>query len=168
MSSPAQLLGNTPSSPSLIVYVERISSDTNPPAVEIKSYSDAVYFNYHGLGLSLLFVPTNGYKPRTSSTRTELKDQDLVLESVDIYNAQPKGTKDSRSGFSIFPSLPISLRIPGETTSTSTLEDFNTAISNSTDPALGLSVPLLAQLTDDDPNQALELYQNVLDLMSTN
>ncbi|KAG8985064.1 hypothetical protein FRB90_004956 [Tulasnella sp. 427] len=89
---------------------------------EIKSYSDAVYFNYHALGLSLLFVPINGYKPRTGSTQTELRVQDLVLDSVDIYNAQPKGTKDSRSGFSIFLSLPISLRKPGETTSTSTLE----------------------------------------------
>ncbi|KAG8984607.1 hypothetical protein FRB90_005201 [Tulasnella sp. 427] len=118
----AHLLGNTPSSPSLIAYLERISSTTNPPAVEIKSYSDAVYYNYHALGLSLLFVPTNGYKPRTGSTRTELKEKDLVLDSVDIYNAQPKGTKDSRSGFSIFPSLPSLLRKPGETTSTSTLE----------------------------------------------
>lgn len=87
--SPSDLLGEHPSSQRLSDYITSISSliDSPDPIVpEIKSYHDVVYFNYYSLGLSLLFSPQNGYKPATGLKREQLKDGDLVLDSIDIYN----------------------------------------------------------------------------------
>ncbi|KAJ7169739.1 hypothetical protein C8R46DRAFT_1089838 [Mycena filopes] len=56
------LLGVTPSSDALAQFIASFPSAADP---EVKSYSDAVYFNYYTLGLSLLFTPQNGYKPAT-------------------------------------------------------------------------------------------------------
>lgn len=88
-SSPSCLLGEHPSSQRLFDYITSISSLVSSPNAivpEIKSYRDAVYFNYYVLGLSLLFSPQNGYKPVTGLNQEQLKDKDLVLDSIDIYN----------------------------------------------------------------------------------
>jgi hypothetical protein len=53
---------------------------------QLKSYPDSVYFNYFSLGLSLLFRPQNGYKPKAGLSERELENENLVLDSVDIYN----------------------------------------------------------------------------------
>ncbi|KAG8949592.1 hypothetical protein FRC00_008066 [Tulasnella sp. 408] len=121
MQSPSRVLGSNPSGPQLDEYLKSISSEQTPDP-EIKSYPDAVYFNFYSLGLSLLFTPTNGYKPKTGLSRAELRETDLVLDSVDIYNKQTK-TGHSSTGprqYSSFPALPIS--IPKPDTPDSTLE----------------------------------------------
>ncbi|KIO26301.1 hypothetical protein M407DRAFT_35922, partial [Tulasnella calospora MUT 4182] len=117
MQSPSRVLGSNPSDLQLDEYLKIISSEQTPDP-EIKSYPDAVYFNFYSLGLSLLFTPINGYKPKTGLSRTELRDRDLVLDSVDTYNNQTKS--GSKSGhfstsprqYSLFPALPISIPKP--------------------------------------------------------
>lgn len=83
--TPSALLGEHPSSQRLSEYIGSLpgGSDVSP---EIKSYRDAVYFNYYTLGLSFLFTPQNGYAPITGLKRQDLKDANLVLDSIDIYN----------------------------------------------------------------------------------
>ena len=118
-----ELLGHSPSSPHLVTYLSTLSSRVSSPHVaspEIKSYPDAVYFNYYSLGLSLLFVPINGYKPQSAVTRQDLQDTHLVLDGVDIYSdfgADKSDTKtDSRSrAYSAYPIAPIVLTITPET-----------------------------------------------------
>ncbi|KAG8908697.1 hypothetical protein FRC01_007289, partial [Tulasnella sp. 417] len=59
MQPPSCVLSINPSAPQLDEYLKGISSEQTPDP-EIKSYPDAVYFNFYSLGLSLLFVPING------------------------------------------------------------------------------------------------------------
>jgi len=76
------LLGQSPSSPILATYLSSLSSHLSSSHVaipEIKAYPDVVYFNYYSLGLSLLFIPINGYKPSAVS-RQDLQDTLLVLD----------------------------------------------------------------------------------------
>jgi len=98
----SDLLGHSPSSRQLTEYLATLS--TTIPSPEVKSYPDAVYFNYYSLGLSLLFVPVNGYKPRSNSSRQDLLDTHLVLDGVDIYNSAssndlPEETGSHRSAY---------------------------------------------------------------------
>ena len=118
-----ELLGHYPSSPHLATYLSTLSSRVSSSHVanpEIKSYPDAVYFNYYSLGLSLLFVPINGYRPQSAVTRQDLRDTHLVLDGVDIYNdlgADKSDIKtDTRSRvYSAYPITPIVLTISPET-----------------------------------------------------
>ncbi|GJE87612.1 hypothetical protein PsYK624_036950 [Phanerochaete sordida] len=115
-----QLLGNAPSSEAITAYLAHLRSlvpdaSTTP---EVKAYPDAVYFNYFPLGLSLLFKPVNGYKPKTGLARAELKDTDLVLDGIDIYNVpppKPGATPRHKSAYSTYPvesfSIPL-VQIP--------------------------------------------------------
>lgn len=84
----SQLFGLHPSSDRITSFLTSISALANISSVtpEVKAYSDAVYFNYFPLGLSLLFKPAKGYKPKTGLQRTELNENLLVLDGVDIYN----------------------------------------------------------------------------------
>ncbi|KAJ7786160.1 hypothetical protein B0H16DRAFT_1489374 [Mycena metata] len=117
------LLGVTPSSDALAQYIASFSSAAEP---EVKSYSDAVYFNYYALGLSLLFTPKNGYKPATGLTRSVLRDADLVLEGLDFYNVpkpaasdpKTKGTSARKAelAFSTFPGIPLVLTVAEDAT----------------------------------------------------
>lgn len=109
------LLGLHPSSDVLTTFIKSISSATSQPVPEVKSYPDAVYINYFALGLSLLFSPKNGYKPATGLKHTELRDGDLVLDSIDVYNipklkdSDPKTkSTSSRTAELAFASYPIS------------------------------------------------------------
>lgn len=102
------LLGSRPDSPALKGYISSIPSKDAIP--QVKSYHDAVYFNYHKFGLSLLFSPRAGYKPASGLKLEEIKNECLALDSIYIYNT-PKTTADgtaSRSVEAAFSSYPIS------------------------------------------------------------
>ncbi|KAJ6509393.1 hypothetical protein C8R47DRAFT_1098547 [Mycena vitilis] len=114
------LLGVHPSSDALAQYIASLAS-LKPSEPEIKSYSDAVYFNYYALGLSLLFSPKNGYKPKAGLTRSALRDADLVLEGLDFYNVPKPAASDPKTqgtsgrkaelAFSTFPGTPLVLAL---------------------------------------------------------
>ncbi|KAJ3750582.1 hypothetical protein DFH05DRAFT_97103 [Lentinula detonsa] len=115
-----RLLGRKPSSQLIDDYLNELSSAGKPSALtpEIKSYSDVVYYNFHALGLSLLFKPTDGYKPRTGLLRSELMEDKLVLDSLDIYNipasrSDSKGSQKKREeiAFATYPMSPVILNL---------------------------------------------------------
>ncbi|KAJ7099606.1 hypothetical protein C8R43DRAFT_1048528 [Mycena crocata] len=120
-SNVRSLLGLHPSDNALLQHISLLCNLASLPSVEpdVKAYSDAVYFNYYPLGLSILFSPKNGYKPVTGTTRAQLSDEDLVLESLDFYNipktaaADPKnkGTSARKAelAFASYPGLPLIL-----------------------------------------------------------
>ena len=117
MSDLRDLLGHSPSSHQLTVYLSTLT--TTIPTPEIKAYPDAVYFNYHSLGLSLLFVPLNGYKPRSNASRQDLLDTQLVLDGIDIYSSTSSSnlageTGSQRSTYSPYPITPIVIAISPE------------------------------------------------------
>ncbi|KAJ7092577.1 hypothetical protein C8R44DRAFT_816049 [Mycena epipterygia] len=111
------LLGVHPDSDTLTRYI----SSLGPVDPEVKSYPDAVYFNYYTLGLSLLFSPKNGYKPTTGLSRAALRDADLVLEGLDFYNipkpapSDPKtkgtSTRKAELAFETYPGTPLMLEL---------------------------------------------------------
>ena len=114
-----ELLGLHPLSPELAQHLTRLSTQTSTP--QIKSYPDAVYFNYFTLGLSLLFSPENGYKPTAGLKLHELDDDKLVLESIYIYNVPPKDASLPRTSshtaettYSTYPDLPVTLVITAD------------------------------------------------------
>lgn len=107
--------------------------DNNDKTLEpkIKSFSDSVYFNYFHLGISLVFEPIKPYKPKLNLTRLELKEEELKLISIDLYNHEANleppnksnnsnsnsnnnnsRTSSSKPTFSPFPSYPISITYP--------------------------------------------------------
>ena len=103
-----QLLGNGPSSVAISSYIDYLSSLVPDASVipDVKSYSDAVYLNYFPLGLSLLFKPVNGYKPKTGLKREDLCDDNLILDGIDIYNLEPSkpgATSRHKSAYSPYP-----------------------------------------------------------------
>lgn len=87
------LLGANPSADSITVFLKDLVQYTNTSltAPEVKSYPDAVYFNYYPLGISFLFIPQKGYKPTRGLKLEDLQVDSLVLDSINIYNApKPK------------------------------------------------------------------------------
>lgn len=108
-----QLIGLEPNSPDLVAHISVLTGKASKPEAatpEVKSYSDAVYFNYYALGISLLFKPVNGYVPKTGLKLEELQTRSLVLDGVDIYNAPPSkaGANASRATKSPYTSYPLS------------------------------------------------------------
>lgn len=125
MAGMSALLGHKPSSPVVSQYIDSLAEAAKVPGSktpEVKSYSDAVYFNYYPLGVSLLFTPQNGYKPKTGLKLSELQEDNLILDSIDLYNvpeAKPEDInkpKTSRSelAFTTFPISPIILPITAQ------------------------------------------------------
>ncbi|KAF9475634.1 hypothetical protein BDN70DRAFT_883522, partial [Pholiota conissans] len=111
-----ELLGLHPLDPILDQYISSISTASardETIAPEIKSYPDAVYFNYYPLGLSLLFSPRAGYKLTSGLKIADLKHEMLVLDSIYIYNvpkqagARKQGTS-SRAAELSYTSFPVS------------------------------------------------------------
>jgi hypothetical protein len=112
------LLGHSPCSPDLAAYLSTLSSPV--PTPDVKSYPDAVYFNYYSLGLSLLFIPIKGHRPKSGDSPRDLQDAHLVLDGVDIYNdvfaVKPDGKTGSQSStYSPYPVTPIALTVTPET-----------------------------------------------------
>jgi len=115
------LLGLRPSAPTISQYIGSLVevAKTTASSPDIKSYPDVVYFNFYPLGISLLFVPTNGYKPKGGLGLNDLQQEDLILDSIDIYNvpkAQANDGDESKSlrselAFTTFPVSPITLPI---------------------------------------------------------
>jgi hypothetical protein len=114
-----ELLGQSPSSHILAAHLSSLSSHVSSAHVaipEIKSYPDVVYFNYYSLGLSLLFIPINGYNPSTVS-RQDLTL--LVLDGIDIYNNLCADDSDAKTAsrspaYSSYPITPIVLTVSPE------------------------------------------------------
>ncbi|CAL1695533.1 unnamed protein product [Somion occarium] len=123
------LFGLHPSSDKLASHLASLASLTSlsqAPAPEVKSYPDAVYLNYFPVGLSFLFKPINGYKPKLGLKLGELKYEDLVLDGVDLYNTpKPKPgapasqTKPSHSKYPVNPFILNLVPIPDKTRSES-------------------------------------------------
>lgn len=109
----SHLVGKSPSAQDLTRYLSTLSTSTIP-APDVKSYSDIVYFNYPALGVSLQFTPRKGYKPATGLRREQLRDDDLQLEAIDIYNVN-EPARSTESAFSTYSRLPIELHLAGET-----------------------------------------------------
>ncbi|KAI0756595.1 hypothetical protein C8Q80DRAFT_1092863 [Daedaleopsis nitida] len=111
------LLGLKPYSPALTAHLSALATAVSKPDAttpEVKTYSDAVYFNYYALGLSLLFKPVNGYVPKTGLKLEELQDRMLVLDGIDIYNVpKPKAganaARATKSAYTTYPLTPIVL-----------------------------------------------------------
>lgn len=108
------LIGLQPNSPYLAAHISALAekaSKRDAATPEVKSYSDAVYFNYYALGISLLFKPVGGYVLKTGLKLEELQAKALGLDGVDIYNILPPtaGTNASRVTKSPYSSYPISL-----------------------------------------------------------
>ncbi|EAU92689.1 hypothetical protein CC1G_01734 [Coprinopsis cinerea okayama7 len=115
MSSPQihQLLGASPSSAPLVNFLSELSGGS-APIPEVKAYSDAVYFNYYPLGISLLFSPNAGYKPRTGLKYEQLELSRLALDSIDVYNtakirdtSKPGSSRPSEIAFATYKALPL-------------------------------------------------------------
>lgn len=108
-----QLFGENPASERVQAYISSLAvlESNASPTPEVKSYPDAVYFNYFSLGLSLLFKPTQGYKPKTGLRRDELTDDQLVLDGIDIYNVpKPKegsGSQSRAKGKQLYTAYPL-------------------------------------------------------------
>lgn len=107
------LLGHNPASQPIAHFLHHLASLVPAASTvpEVKSYPDVVYFNYFPCGLSLQFKPVDGYKPRTGLKREELRDDALVLDSIDLYNVPKTQNARGRSPYSTYPvdafSLPL-------------------------------------------------------------
>jgi hypothetical protein len=84
------LLGAHPNDQIINDFIARAESSVTLPKhthkVTTNVYPDSVYFNYHSLGFSLLFVPTDGYKPKSGTARDDLDQTRLILDGIDLYN----------------------------------------------------------------------------------
>ncbi|KAJ3516456.1 hypothetical protein NLJ89_g1107 [Agrocybe chaxingu] len=118
-----QLLGSNPLSPQLSQYITNLAAAVSlhqPPTPEVKSYPDAIYFNYFSIGLSLLYAPKGGYKPTSRLKFDDIKHDKLSLDSIYVYNVpinqQTKGTSSRAAelAFSTYPLLPLGLNITPE------------------------------------------------------
>ncbi|WVO14771.1 hypothetical protein L204_102409 [Cryptococcus depauperatus] len=79
VSSITPLFGLPPSSPAITSFLTSLSATFSLPKPDIKSYTDAVFYNYYELGISMCFLPG--------------KD----LESIDFFNVDSKPSPE-RSG----------------------------------------------------------------------
>ncbi|KZT72781.1 hypothetical protein DAEQUDRAFT_762593 [Daedalea quercina L-15889] len=112
-----QLLGLHPSSHELASHISSLTAraakaDATVP--EVKSYADAVYFNYFALGLSLLFKPVGDYKPKIGLKREDLRDSDLVLDGIDIYNVVKSSKPSTAKPFVAYPMSPLVLTLSSQ------------------------------------------------------
>ncbi len=114
MTTIQSLLGLRLSSSILSDYIASLVPTSDAITPNVKAFSDAVYLNYFSLGLSLLFTPQSGYKPKPNSDISKLDQDNLVLESIDIYNVPP-ASRRAELAFSTFASLPLSLSLVAET-----------------------------------------------------
>lgn len=62
----------------------------------IESYPDVVYFSLPKQGISYLFEPTGGYRPKYSQTFDQLDKDKLCIASVDLYNVPSSQSSSKR------------------------------------------------------------------------
>jgi hypothetical protein len=118
-----QLLGEKPNSELVKSFIQTLSSSADVQhalAPEIKSFPDAVYYNYFPLGFSAMFVPIPGYCLRTGMHKSDIDESRLVLDSIDIYNVlnrpdKPLKHSSSEVAFSSYPNLPLNLELNAKT-----------------------------------------------------
>ncbi|EIN14084.1 hypothetical protein PUNSTDRAFT_48931 [Punctularia strigosozonata HHB-11173 SS5] len=115
------MLGRDPSTPELAAHIAALSLDAPDSASpDVKVYSDAVYFNYHKLGISFVYKPISGYEPRTGSSRDQLNEGKLLLDSIDLYNATELLAGKSKStgvqAYATYRGLPLTLSLFAKTT----------------------------------------------------
>ena len=149
-----ELLGLRPSEPAISQYIDSLVevAEATASSPDVKSYSDVVYFNFYPLGISLLFVPMNGYKPKAGLRLDGLQQGDLILDSIDIYNVPKTDETDggeskplrSEFAFMTFPVSPITLPI------TAQLED-----SDGKPPVRPPCIDVTSESTGKDLVQAL-------------
>lgn len=109
-----ELLGVQPSSKILEEYIKWLSLCANisgPSRPEIKSYSDAVYFNYYPIGLSIMFVPSRGYKPVNDIKLEDLKTDLLFVDSIDLYHTPLPASAKGASSYANFAGLPLKMQL---------------------------------------------------------
>ncbi|TFK30792.1 hypothetical protein FA15DRAFT_651282 [Coprinopsis marcescibilis] len=111
-----QLFGLPPTSPALSDFLSSLDNGKLLPDPDVKSYPDAVYFNYYSLGISFLYAPGKGYKPKTGVKYGELSLDNLALDSLDVYNtpeskdATKSASSRSEAAFVAFP-VPLVLNL---------------------------------------------------------
>ncbi|ESK98057.1 hypothetical protein Moror_493 [Moniliophthora roreri MCA 2997] len=118
------LLGLGPNAKTLSNYLQTLTSKPQDFVPEIKSYPDAVYFNYYALGLSLLFKPTQGYKPKTGLSLSDLEEDRLIMDGLDFYNTPlqtsnpdtKKSVRKAEVAFASHPVSPITLKLDAKVT----------------------------------------------------
>ncbi|KIK70836.1 hypothetical protein GYMLUDRAFT_150027 [Collybiopsis luxurians FD-317 M1] len=136
-SSIHSLLSERPCSQPVLDYITHLSSfiqSDSPSNPEVKSYPDVVYYNYYALGLSFVFKPLDGYKPKMGLTRSDLTEDKLILDSLDLYNIPETSTPENkpRSGpkkkaeiaFATHPVSPVTLTSTFEVARETTGKDF--------------------------------------------
>lgn len=107
-----QLIGLKASSKQLWDTVNS-TSERSDHGRTIKVYPDCAYYNYHRIGMSLMFKPTLGYKLSANAAETSLDLDKLILDGIDIFNAID-GTnppKTANKAYLPFPRLPIEVHL---------------------------------------------------------
>lgn len=135
------LFGCSPSADSIVKFLREINLQDGDLTPEVKAYPDMVYFNYHKLGVSLQFAPRGGYKPKVGLARSQLKDDCLRLEGIDIYNESKPRTGDARPqassqsvqcAFSPYPLLPLRIPRAASTHGEGSAQSFISIAANTT------------------------------------
>lgn len=116
----SDLFNETPTSTRLRSYLTEAASSAGIALSEpeVKTYPDAVYFNYYTLGISFLFVPSTG------RTKMPLDYETLSLDGIDIYNTSKEAKPSKGKTYSRFPLLPVKLTASPEHNSDSTSNQF--------------------------------------------
>jgi len=126
MTDVKSLFGLPPTSQDVKEYISSLSSLAgvgNGDKTQIKAYPDAVFVNYHALGCSIEYRPTNGYKPPSNAQSiTDLQTENLALDKIDIYNSpyeddeptstsptSPMTKSKTTPTFVRYPSLPLTI-----------------------------------------------------------
>ncbi|EJD55420.1 hypothetical protein AURDEDRAFT_109749 [Auricularia subglabra TFB-10046 SS5] len=111
-------MGESPLSPRLKQLLASLSDSSTVVPPEVKAYRDCVYFNYFEIGLSLQFVPTEGYTLSQGLQMEGLALERLALETIDLYNVPDASPENARaktkaSHYRPYPKFPIELSFPG-------------------------------------------------------
>jgi hypothetical protein len=110
-----QLIGLKASSRQLWDTVNTASEQIDDHNRTIKVYSDCVYYNYHRMGMSLMFKPTFGFKLSANAAETSLDLDKLILDGIDVFNAiddtDSNPRKTANKAYRPFPRLPIEVHL---------------------------------------------------------
>jgi hypothetical protein len=128
------LFGLPPTSQRVTEYISSLASFVgNDDKAQVKAYPDAVFVNYHALGCSIEYRPTNGYKPPSNiQSIAELQTNNLALDKIDIYNSpyvdepgttppptSQKAKSKTTPTFAKYPNLPLIITFSHEAKSIS-------------------------------------------------